>query len=183
MTDERQEKRNAYQRERYAFYRARGICTVCGKKDAVIAGLCGDCYAHKREADRAYRLRRREACNARSKAWIASKKAEGLCVSCGKHPAVEGHVYCEKCSARRKIRRRIRYAEERIARPADQCRWCENKAVPGYRYCPEHLERMRESVKRMNQSADNRQHRWREDNRIAIRSRRKREKGEAEKRE
>lgn len=143
------EEQRAYHHEAYFWYRAHGICYSCHHEDAVIAGLCGKCYYLTNERAHAYRQKNREVLNAKGNEYRAKKRAAGLCVSCGMRPAEPGRKYCEKCLAKDRRRGFIKRAEKRISRPPNQCKLCEKDRVPGYCYCPEHLERKRESAARM----------------------------------
>lgn len=163
MTDEQKAAKYAYQHELYRWKREHGICYICGCSDAILAGLCGACYARKAERDRERRQKDKAKYNAMNKARREANITAGICVDCGQRLAEPGKRDCWKCLAKRRMRKRIKDAEKRVSRPPDQCRWCDEKVVPGYHYCSEHLERMRESAARMRECVDLKSHVWRAD--------------------
>ena len=102
-----------------------GLCPKCGKRPpAPERTLCGPCGAKCNRASRARdaRLRaagmpRRDRKRARayererSRREADERRAAGLCVRCGKAPAVEEGPVCEPCAEKRRASERARYAK------------------------------------------------------------------------
>ena len=95
-------------KETYQWYKEHGICTSCRKEDAVPGQTrCWRCRANRRDADRIrYHQRKAEGIRKFNPANIEAMKrrreerhAQGLCVECGKHPAVSNARYsrCRIC--------------------------------------------------------------------------------------
>ncbi len=138
-------------RRQYAARRAAGLCTECGKPTEDGHWLCPAHAEERRRRDRERHaarvakglpgrsgslVRARERSQERAAKRYASRKAAGLCTSCGKVPAAPGRTQCEGCAAHsRRLDRQAR--AERRAR--GQCRDCDRAAVPGKAYCAEHL--------------------------------------------
>ena len=90
---------------------AAGICTVCGKKEALPGRhRCAECARISSERNkRAYKARQAQA-----KETCYRRKEQGLCVRCGA-PAVKGRTMCQDClnkSKRRRLEIALREAEE-----------------------------------------------------------------------
>ena len=104
---------------------ARGLCPKCAKRPpAPERSQCGPCLEKDAAAGRARdsRLRaagipRRDRERAmayereRSHREAEQRRAAGLCVRCGKSPAVEGRTMCEPCAEERRARERAKYAK------------------------------------------------------------------------
>ena len=114
---------------RTAERRAKGLCLKCGKRPpAPERSQCGPCLEKDAAAGRARdaRLRAagiprrdRERATAyereRSRREAEQRRAAGLCVRCGKSPAVEGRTMCEPCAEERRTRERAKYAKAKAA--------------------------------------------------------------------
>ena len=145
-------KNRAYERERFRRLietrRAEGLCTACGKAPpAPGRATCEPCLEERRIEDRARyaagkaagepyggadpetkRCANRARHRRRRKAWGEA----GLCVRCGKPPAVEGAATCASCNEKRRAKDRRKYAERR----ADGlCTKCGTPALDGMAYC------------------------------------------------
>ena len=103
---------------------AQGLCPKCGKQPpAPGRSLCGACNEKRNRASRARdaRLRaagmpRRDPARARayererSRREADRRRAAGLCLHCGKAPALEGRTTCGPCAEVRRARERAKYA-------------------------------------------------------------------------
>ena len=104
---------------------AQGLCPTCGKRPPEPErSQCGGCAEKDRAAARARdaRLqaagmprRDRERATAyereRSRREVEQRRAAGVCLRCGKSPAVEGLTMCEPCADERRARERAKYAK------------------------------------------------------------------------
>ena len=88
------QQHNKDNRERYRWYRERGICTVCGRQWVEPGHVrCNTCYAKMNACLERTREQRNAYKAARRKALIE----QGLCTECGKRPATEGMRMCSRC--------------------------------------------------------------------------------------
>lgn len=89
---------NRENRQRYRWYKERGICTTCGRVWAEPGRVrCKECA----EAIRAYHNADREGRMQRAAEKRQERIANGLCTECGKRPATEGMRMCPRCRAMR----------------------------------------------------------------------------------
>ena len=102
-----------------------GLCPKCAKQPpAPGRSLCEPCAEKRNRASRARDARLRAAGmprrdperarlheRERSRREAGERRAAGLCVRCGKAPAVEGGPVCEPCAETRRARERARYAK------------------------------------------------------------------------
>lgn len=108
-----------YQKDRYDWYKSRGICTVCGVSWAepghVYCKSCAEknerCHARKREERIEAKRRRR-----------ADRIAAGLCTECGARPATEGMRMCPRCRAMRNDSTRKYKIGKKLDRIAEKAR-------------------------------------------------------------
>jgi len=129
------EKAREYERGRARRHterrRAEGLCISCGNAPAAPGRVsCKPCLERRRAEDRAryaagkaagksygganVETKRRSARakgKRRRKAW----REAGLCLRCGKPPAVEDGKICAPCQERRRAKERRKYAERRAA--------------------------------------------------------------------
>ena len=146
------EKTRAYERKRarrqIEARRAAGLCTACGKTPAVAGrASCEPCGEKRRAWDRekyaagkaagkpyggANPETKRRASRARHKRLRKAWHEAGLCVRCGKPPAVEGGKLCAPCQEQRRAKERRKYARRRAA---GLCTNCGTPAVDGQAYC------------------------------------------------
>ena len=151
-------------KERREWYKAHGICYKCGTADALKGKtLCADCadrqadYAAKNYwANKAEHLAKRHE---RQKKRSAERKAQGLCVVCGKREAQKGRTRCAICAE--KDRRKQLKHSRKIGRipydlrvSPDVCYICLGEPMEGSRLCAdcykkscEHLEIGRSKIK------------------------------------
>lgn len=146
------ERANAYQRERkrrlHAGRAAAGICTRCGRAQALSGGsACEPCAEKRRAHDRVRHARakaqglayggrdpetKRQAGRKHSRKRSEARKAAGLCIRCGKVPAAPDRSMCEPCRENRRQARRERYGRRRAA---GQCIRCGIPSPGGKTYC------------------------------------------------
>lgn len=106
-------------KERYDWYKDRGICTSCGRVWAEPGKIrCKACEAkiamyHERDKDK-----RKEQQRKRREERIAA----GLCTECGKRKANPGMRMCERCRQMRNDSTRKYKIQKRIEREAEKAR-------------------------------------------------------------
>lgn len=147
------EQRKAEHRATVDFYKKKGICTICGQREAEPhRTLCMECT--ERYADRARKYRNRLDVKERSKIYQHERKKrlkeQGLCVSCGKRPAVGGRVTCNRCNLQQKLYYQ-RTKETKAYRECGLCVWCGKERAEGYNLCPDCLEKARERIAKANE--------------------------------
>ena len=127
------EKRRAADLERYhrrtAGRIAQGLCPKCGKRPpAPERSQCEPCLEKDAAAGRARDARLRAAGISRrdpektrayernrARRQIEARRAEGLCIACGKSPALPGRASCEPCLEKRRAWDRAKYAAGKAA--------------------------------------------------------------------
>ena len=139
----------------YWWYKEHGICIRCKQEQAQPGKtLCFECNEKEKARKRREYGRVREKRIERGKKRYLLRKAQGLCVYCGKKKAVQGRVSCIECSITQR-----RYVAERNLRDVKLpkgmreelhiCRYCDKPAVDGYYYCRVHLEAQRKTAEKM----------------------------------
>ena len=141
MCDHDIETRRKRDLERYhrqtAERRAKGLCLKCGKRPpAPHRSQCEPCGEVRRAEERARYAKakaegklyggrkvetRRRIGRERSRRRDAARRAAGLCMSCGRHPPVEGGASCEPCREARRAAERALYASRRAAGLCGTC--------------------------------------------------------------
>ena len=112
------EEHNAQNRERYRWYKDRGICTTCGRAWVVPGHVrCKECEAKIAKYHEASYDKRKEQQKQRRQERIAA----GLCIECGK-PAIPGMRKCERCRMMRNDSTRKYKIQKRIERAAREAR-------------------------------------------------------------
>lgn len=100
-------KRKIYQRETREFLRNMGLCPRCGKNKLFgDEKECPECSAMMYEINKRSRKRRNINAMDYYRKDIMRLKSEGLCRSCRKRKAEEGHTYCSICLAKHRERGR-----------------------------------------------------------------------------
>lgn len=88
------EERSRENKERYHWYKDRGICTTCGREWVVPGHVrCKVCNAKIKfynDRDREKRIKRKAE-------QRAERITKGLCTECGKRKATEGMRMCPRC--------------------------------------------------------------------------------------
>ena len=128
------------QKERREWYKARGICIACGKRDAVgRLTMCGECLYKANEATRNWASKNpgywREAQKKRRQRLLE----EGKCPKCGRENDNPGRKYCRACA----LKYRQYYHKTRVLKVKNDgvCRWCDQPVVEGKKLCAEHYAR------------------------------------------
>lgn len=167
-------------KEWYHLLKDRHICPSCKQQDAyTLAGrtYCAECE-EKRNARRKaarenadVRERERAACESRRK----KKKEAGVCITCGRAPAIAGEVRCVRC--REKARRAsIKQNRKRghIPRMSGVCYRC-NRGEPmeGKRVCRACYEAMLPIARKNIEKARGKSEYWRAWNRMLFESMKK----------
>lgn len=157
----------------YNYYKLIGRCPACKRnKSAPNHVICLQCMSDVSERNR----RRREKLTpeqqkAESKRAVENKrkrkerrKAEGVCVECGKRPPKEGRIRCEICL--RKHRERMRdYYRRKGHKPRvlfydhDKCWICGDESLPDKRVCAKHMTMCVDNLSKAHH--DNTKHIWR----------------------
>ena len=140
-------------REWYYFLKEHHICVRCGKRDAFYNKTkCPECIEKAQKRDREHYAENREKIlqrkKKRSKPLYARRKAEGLCVKCGRKKAIKG-IYCLECYVKER-KREIERTEKRkrenggyireIWKEKGLCIQCGEPTLPGKRLCQKHYE-------------------------------------------
>lgn len=104
--------------ERRQWYRAHDICYQCGQRKAEPDRyFCSECLSRQRLSDWSWRKHDRESYNAYHRKYSAMRrarrKADGLCILCGKRPPEEGKRNCRECLDRQKVRDKERRRRKR----------------------------------------------------------------------
>lgn len=142
-----------YDKERYEFYKAHGICVICGQETAKKTSVkCGKCtatsvdyarikYHSMAEEEKKEKLKKDVQ---RIKSTREQRKVAGLCTTCGKRPPKEGRLQCEACLARyrgycEKSRRKRGVLPKDMVFDKSRCCRCmrEVPLVSGKKMCPE----------------------------------------------
>ena len=146
------DRMRSYERKRsrreIAARSAEGLCTRCGKADAVPdRASCKSCLEKRRAADRARYARgkaaglpygganadaKRRSGRDKSRRRQKARRDAGLCIRCGQHPPAGGGTTCTPCRDRRQAAERQQYAERKAA---GLCTRCGGPAFDGLARC------------------------------------------------
>lgn len=101
----------AYNKERYQYYKAKGICVDCGAEWAQTGYTsCEKCRAkNKTRHDR-----NSESANAHKREQRAAWRAAGLCTQCGKRKARPERCTCARCAKNQHDRDMDRIVKKRM---------------------------------------------------------------------
>lgn len=83
-------RRRPKRKQQYEERKATGICTVCGKHDAVNGQLCTECWNRRRKRREKEKVERK-----RPGEHFRERVSAGICMYCCE-PVVEGYCFCEK---------------------------------------------------------------------------------------
>lgn len=157
--DERNDKSSM---SNYQWYKSMGICPECGKRPSFGGFVhCEYCMEKLQVSQFVYRESRKEQYRAYSRDSMKRRyhrlKEAGICVRCGKKPAIPGMTKCERCrridnersSMRQRNRRESLDAGEKFRqkRAAGLCVFCGKPQAEGTAFCEEHLKTRRETIK------------------------------------
>ena len=157
----------------YEYYKSIGRCPICKRnKSAPNHVLCLECLSDVSERNRSQRdkwtPKRRKA---ESKRAVENKrkrkerrKAEGVCVECGKRTPKEGRIRCAICLYKHSERMKGYYRQKghkprELFYYHDKCWICCADALPGKRVCAEHMDMCKNNLS--NGHHDNADHIWR----------------------
>lgn len=134
--------RQAYENKRYRIQI--GICPSC-RRNNIFPGevSCPECKAYQAEKKIQYRMENRN--NVNQKSYVSKKilsdkrKADGICIRCGKRSAAIGRFSCDICLAKR--RRKYVYAIPK-EREEGKCYMCGMPAIKDKKVCEKHYEHM-----------------------------------------
>ena len=174
--EERNAKMSAYASELYKFRKQNHICISCGNKPAEDGYvMCLACRMNNRERSlaRYYAHRERYLKNQakpggqrdKAKELYKKRKAQGICVRCGKRKADAGKSHCRYCLAKKSARARERYKSARVNSPirgVERCFFCSKPPIKGYKLCDEHLQRAKEQLTKASAifKASGKEHPW-----------------------
>lgn len=141
----------------YKYKQERGICPKCGAEMPNTRKLCETCRLREAERKKARRDRftesEREYQKQYQKQLRENRKAAGICMSCGKRPAMTGHVECIECRARRK-RHYTPSPVWGLKRATGICLHCDKPALPGRVYCAYHLQKAQDRMQNARNHTD-----------------------------
>ncbi len=116
VSKEAQERERQANRELYLWYKERGICTKCKKRYAAPGHVtCEACLKKHREYEKRYSERKA----IKQKEVREQRKAQGLCVYCGRK-AVKDRVLCVECARKGSEAQQVRKMRKRLAREAER---------------------------------------------------------------
>lgn len=129
----------------YHWYKEHGICTCCGKQDAIPGRtMCDDCLGLKRAENKERRKspKVQDAMQAYRKRHWQERLEQGLCPRCGK-PLYAGHKLCYECVLKNR-RRGQQYRDDNPRtlkeswKKAGLCLKCGKPRVKDKMFCEEH---------------------------------------------
>ena len=95
------ERKRASARATYAWYREHGICVHCHQRNAVEGhSQCEVCREDARARWRKHRSEYNAMSRDSKRRSYTRNKEQGLCVRCGKEPAIAGQCMCAPCRDR-----------------------------------------------------------------------------------
>lgn len=136
-----------------AYYHSRRRCTLCGKQDAYTLNdrsLCAECAEKRRVITANYRKAHMEQWKAKRAEWDKSRRAAGLCHTCGK-PVNNGKARCPLCQSKENRRNREKRLDDglvNLPRGENGICWTCNKrpALDGKRLCRECYENVKRAL-------------------------------------
>ena len=161
---ENRERVNAWRRMQKEHH----ICRQCGQQDAyTLSGrtYCAECCAIKSERARKWRAEHPGANAETVRKNREKRKAEGVCVKCGRPKSDSNHVLCGECRAKQ---HRYKAAARNCNYPRGEngiCWQCNKKPVKeGFNLCPECYEMKLGICRAINERRNNSDHVWRKYN-------------------
>lgn len=165
------EQKQAYDRQSYAFWKARGLCADCHGRDAyTLAGRsrCAACTEKIRTLKQRYRNENRERLARSNHDWYYRMKAEGRCVKCGREVEEPSHyTTCAMCRAKQRAEdaeRRLASGKipKAIAADCGVCGICNRRpAMEGRKTCPECYAQNMRNLDKANAAKEGADHPWR----------------------
>lgn len=149
--------RKTSDKEKYYFYKAKGICVICGKDKAMITAVrCPKCSDKNNECAKKSFLKIKQnryeeyKANKRKldKERRAKRRAAGICVICGKHKASAGKKRCLDCLTRLRNEYRRLHPIPRSERTSyGLCFICGLPLKDGYKLCEKHYRMIVKNLK------------------------------------
>lgn len=144
------------------------ICRQCGQQDAYTLGgrtYCAECCAVNNERKRKWRAEHPGANAETVRKNRGKRKADGVCVKCGRPKSDSNHVLCSECMAKQH-RYRVAARTCNWPRGANGICWqCNKKPVKeGFNLCPDCYEKKVANINIVNANRNNRDHIWRKYN-------------------
>lgn len=118
MAYKSQEAVNRYHRDLYQWCVNHGVCAWCKKAYTEPGRIyCKSCTRRNKAL-----IERRDPGHEKRKAYNRERrallKAEGLCVDCGKRPAIEGQTRCPTCARKKRESEQVSRIRKRIEKRA-----------------------------------------------------------------
>ena len=153
-------------KERREWYLSHGICPHCGRNDLQKGyKLCLECRMKDNERQRKkVRTDEQRKKNADAqKRLVAKRKADGICVRCGKRKVDGKYTYCAVCRAKKAAKQREYNRKQGMIpielRGEGYCSRC-YKPTDG-KLCAECYEYLVKQAAYMRSKQDNSEHKWR----------------------
>lgn len=151
-------------------YREHGICIKCGHNSARPGRLyCFDCADKRADLNRIYYNENKEQIKEYKKDWYKKRaeyrRANGLCIACGKRPPDEGRVRCGRCLAKDR-KTHIERSRKKGVLPSfmrgdgEYCEMCCEPKCSGQKICDDCRVKLIEAQKKR-KKPDNSNHPWR----------------------
>ena len=144
------------------------ICRQCGGQDAYTLNgrtYCAKCCEINSERKRKWRSEHPGANAETVRKNREKRKADGVCVKCGRPKSDGNHVLCSECRAKQ---HRYRVAARTCNYPRGEngiCWLCNKRPVKdGFKICQICYDRAMVRCKALNEKRDNRDHIWRKCN-------------------
>lgn len=94
----------------YQRRKEKGLCIKCGKNEPFRGKtLCLQCLMDERERLEDFHEKHREQLRRSARERTRKLRSQGICVTCGKRPAVKGRARCARCQIRQRRVQRRRY--------------------------------------------------------------------------
>ena len=164
-----------YNKELYNWYKANGICVHCEQRDSEKGRvLCLVCWDKQAERNKKQVLdeNRKLVMRSYSQKRRIKLRAEGVCVSCGKRSAADGHPTCHICQRRDRERKKAR-AHERGVLPYElrgkgYCWYCCKPNDNGRKTCDACREKSAANLEKLRARIDYSNHIFRKMNDITF---------------
>lgn len=160
-------------KERREWYLSHGICPHCGRNDLQKRyKLCLECRMKDNERQRKkVRTDEQRKKNADAqKRLTAKRKADGICVRCGKRKVDGKYTHCAVCRAKKAAKQREYNRKQGMIpielRGEGYCSRC-YKPIENGKLCTECYEYLVQQAAYMRSKQDNADHMWRKNTRIA----------------
>lgn len=119
VSPEAQARKNQYRKELRQWYKQHGICQRCYRDVEPGKTYCRKCLTYIR-AGQIKRDPTGEKAHERDRKRRERLKAAGLCVNCGKEPAIEGQTLCQKCKKKARESQQVYKIRKRLKRQAEE---------------------------------------------------------------